>query len=103
MIKIKHYGKLNFLAKLPALIGYLGGMRIFGNHFNSCNRPSYLMQTQHHVQEPQISAYRTTSSIKGLQGQALAQQLKAQAKIKQYRGKLHWVGNLEEMRTDRVL
>ena len=60
------------------------------------------MQTQYNIQEPQTSAYHT-SSIKGLQGQALTQQLKAQAKIKQYRGKLHWVGNLEEMRTDRVL
>jgi len=34
-------------------------------------------------------------------GLKLLVKFKRQAKVKSYRGKLKWVGNLEEMRTDK--
>ncbi len=34
-------------------------------------------------------------------GLKLLVQLKSQAKIKKYRGKLNWIGNLDNMRSDK--
>ncbi|HON92840.1 MAG TPA: type II toxin-antitoxin system VapB family antitoxin [Sedimentisphaerales bacterium] len=52
---------------------------------------------------------RTAMQLSGLQtkkkaieeGLKLLIQLNRQSQIKKYRGKLHWTGDLDEMRTDR--
>jgi len=52
---------------------------------------------------------RTAMQLSGLQtkkkaieeGLKLLVQLNRQSQIKKYRGKLHWTGDLDEMRTDR--
>lgn len=47
-----------------------------------------------------LSGYKTKK--KALEeGLKLLIQLNRQKKIKAYRGKLHWTGDLDEMRTDR--